>query len=263
MMWWTIRSSGRRTRLMLAGSAAAILAMGGMSGSAAAAILTGVYGTAGAPANLTADGKVDWAIYTQTATASYASANAPPDNRKAAAAVIGNVTPAGNTNNLRGVGGTNTTFTYADGTSPATFAPATVGGIANTVLDTTGVGYQFTVAGDASQTLFVAVYVGGFNTAANTFTATLNGATMYTDTTSVFGGSNPKAAGRYNLAFRPDAAGDLLTIRYTLTNNAVTNDNSHVLLQAVSVSTVPEPATAGILLVGAAGLLTRRRRPHD
>jgi hypothetical protein len=235
----------------------------GTGRSAAAAVLSGSYtSTPPSSANLTTAGPVDWAIWTQTATGAYgATATAAvPDNRKTGVtSIIGNATVVGAPTTVRGVGGTGVAYTYTDGTSPATLTNTTVGGVTSSGLDVTGNGVQVTVVGDPTRTLFVNVYVGGFVTAANTFTASLAGATTFTDTSSTFPSATPKVAGLYTLAFRPDNIGDALTLRYTLTENT-TGGNSHVLLQAVAVSTVPEPAAAGLLAVGGAVALLRRRR---
>jgi hypothetical protein len=56
--------------------------------------------------------------------------------------------------------------------------------------------------------------------------------------------------------------GQQLSIRIVDTNTSATNDKNEVALDNVRLFTtaVPEPASLGVLLIGAAGLLTKRRR---
>lgn len=253
---------GRARRGWMAAVAAGTLAT--MAGPASAALLTGSYvATPPNAVNLTTTGLLDWTIWTRTTSGSYADVNSAPDNRKLGVTPrVSNVTPAGASSLNRGFAGTTTTFAYADGaSSPTALSASQVGGIGNSALDSPGAGVQVTILGDTAQTLYVNAYVGGQSTAQNSFRATLVGATQYLDTSTAYSAASPGAPGLYTLAFRPDAPGDRLVIQYTLGENALVSDGSHVMLQAVTVSNaVPEPAAAGSLLAGAALLGLRRRR---
>jgi hypothetical protein len=111
------------------------------------------------------------------------------------------------------------------------------------------------VTGDPLTTETVKFYVAGFN-GTGTLTATLNGATAYTDSSRTYGGTRSGAL--YTLTFKPDSASDLLQVSYVL-QSVSGGGNANVDLQAVAVA-VPEPTALGVLGVGAVGLMRRRRR---
>jgi MprA protease rhombosortase-interaction domain-containing protein len=225
-------------------------------GSARAALLTGAVDAAPAsPFDLTTNGPVDWAIWDDRASTD--GTNGAPSNRKSGGSAISAVTaalgtPRGITGTIGGFG-----FTYTNGTSPASQTNANIGAITDTSINVANSGIKFNVTGQAGVTEVVKVVVAGFNSVGK-FTATLNGAPTYTDS-SVSYVNSTRSETIYTLTFQPDSAADLLQVSYTIgTLNA--GGNSNVDLQAVTVI-APEPGTAGVLAVaGVAGFARRRRR---
>ena len=215
----------------------------------------------GPAANLTTQGSLDWAFWNITNT----GANPlPPTNEKASAALIGSLSATGG-GGVRGPSSsatiTNQTYTYSDGANAPTSATnVTLGGLAfNSNLGTAAVGkgVSLSIVGNPSANEYVTLYFGGFGSV-GTLTATLNGATTVTQTSQSFGTGN-KQLEVYTLKFRPDSAADQLTVNWVAASvsDAV---NGHVGAQAVTVSTVPEPAAIGLGGLAVAGLLTRRWR---
>ncbi|QNN21698.1 hypothetical protein HED60_05255 [Planctomycetales bacterium ZRK34] len=230
----------------------ALVAVLTISMSASAATLTGVaQANPVSPADLTAlSVGGDWAVWTST---SNPRANGTPNNRKDnVTALIGDVSNILGAN-TRGVTVSSTQqISYTDGVSPTTATGVTVSGITSTALSTSGAGVELDITGDPSQGLFVRLFVAGYRKV-GTLTATLNGATTYTD--SSFSWGDDKIGRLYLLHFQPDNVSDLLHISFT---GAGSSSNSHVLLSAVTVA-VPTPASlpAGL---GLLSLITLRRR---
>ena len=235
---------------------ACVALLGGAWGlSASAATLSGSVTTAvPATVNLTAPTTVDWAIWDYQAAAQ--GTTGAPSNRKLGGTSIGNASAVNGT--LRGITGTLTPprYSYTDGTSPTSASSAAIGAITDAVLNTAGPGVRFSVTGDPLTTRTVQVYVAGFQ-ATGTFTATLNGAPVYTDSSITYGGTRTGAL--YTLDFRPDSAADVLQMSYVMQSVNAGASNANVDLQAIAVS-VPEPAGLGLLAVGAVGVMRRRRR---
>ncbi|HEX8916419.1 MAG TPA: PEP-CTERM sorting domain-containing protein [Humisphaera sp.] len=221
---------------------------------AGAAVLTGsVTTTAPANVNLTSEGTIDWAIWDYQAGT--AGTSGVPSNRKSGGSAIGTVTAVLGT--PRGITGTLTppTYTYTNGTSPASATGATIGAITDTSINAVGSGVRLNISGDPTKVEVVRLYVAGFN-AVGTLSAQLNGATTYVDSSASYGGNRTGSV--YTLSFQPNTAADQLQVSYTI-QSLNTGGNANVDLQAVTVG-VPEPAGAGLLAVAAAGFLTRRRR---
>jgi hypothetical protein len=230
------------------------LALTGLLGwSAKAAMLIGsVNLTPGSSEDLTADGPVDWAIWDYQAGS--AGTSGAPSNRKSGGSAISNVTAALGT--PRGITGTvpASTFTYTNGTSPVSATNVLIGAITDTSINLANSGIKFNVTGDPGVVEGVKVIVSGFN-AIGTFTATLNGAPVYTDSSASYAATRRPVA--YTLQFQPDSASDLLQISYTI-GTLNTGGNANVDLQAVAVS-VPEPISMGWVGLAGAMLLGRRR----
>ena len=227
---------------------------GAWSLSASAATLSGSVTTSvSSPVNLTNEGPVDWAIWDYTAAAQGTSG--APSNRKLGGTAIGNMSAVVGT--PRGITGTFSppTYTYTNGTSPASATAAAIGAITDTSVNVVGSGWRLSVTGDPLTTETVKLYVAGFN-GTGTLTATLNGATTYTDSSRVYGGTRSGAL--YALTFKPDSASDVLQVSYVL-QSVSGSGNANVDLQAVAVA-VPEPAGLGLLAIGAVGTLRRRQR---
>jgi hypothetical protein len=223
--------------------------------SASGATLTGTATTAiPSTVNLTAPWTVDWAEWNYTA--SNQGASGAPSNRKLGGTSIGNASAVQGT--LRGITGTmpTPTYSYSDGTSPTSSGAAALGAITDTVLNVAGPGVRFSVTGDPLTTRTVQVFVAGF-LATGTFTATLNGAPVYTDSSITYGGTRSGAL--YTLDFRPDSVTDVLQMSYVIGSVNAGAANANVDLQAIAVS-VPEPgvvSAAGLAVVALGG---RRRR---
>ena len=235
---------------------AAVAAWAGVAGaSASAASLSGsVTTTVPSPVNLTAEGALDWAIWDYRASGSGASG--APSNRKLGGTAIGNASAINGT--LRGITGTVPApeYAYTDGTSPTSAAGGLIGAITDNVLNTAGPGVRVSITGDPTGERIAKVFVTGFN-GTGTFTATLNGATTYTDSSVSYGATRFPAV--YTLTYRPDSATDVLTVSYRIqsTNGG---GNTNMDLQAVAVSAAPVPEPVGLGVLGVAGLVLGRRR---
>jgi hypothetical protein len=238
---------------VMAGACVALL--GGAWGlSASAAVLTGSVTTAiPSPVDLTAQGPVDWAVWDYQVSGS--GANGAPSNRKLGGTAIGNASAVNGT--LRGITGTTLAprYSYTDGTSPTSANSVLMGAITDTTLNTAGPGVRFSVTGDPLRTRTVQVFVAGFM-ATGLFTATLNGAPVYTDH-QPFGGTRTDAL--YTLDFKPDSVTDVLQMSFVIESVNAGGTNANVDLQAITVA-VPEPASWSVLGVGVVGLMRRRRR---
>lgn len=220
------------------------------AGVASAATLTGqAFSSVNSPANLTdfsEDG--DWALWNSSASPS----SGVPNNRKAdVTALIGDVSPLVGAN-ARGVTVASLLqFSYTDGVSPASASNVDAFGITDASLDTSGAGVELDITGDPSKLLFVRLFVAGFRATGN-LTATLAGATTYTD--SSLSWTESKLGRMYLLRFQPDNISDKLHIEFSASS---TGGSGHLLLSAVTVA-APTPAAlpAGL---GLLSLITLRR----
>ncbi|MGC4002005.1 MAG: hypothetical protein QM811_02190 [Pirellulales bacterium] len=199
-------------------------------------------------ANLSSAGSVDWAYWS---SALGASAPGTPTNSKLSATPIGSITSIG-AGTLRGSSSTNVNgrFTYTDGTSPtASTAPGqAITGLFNETLNTNNVGVSLPISLPTTDTYLITLWVSGFN-ATGAMTASLTGATNYTDSSLAFQGT--KNAGYYTFLAKADTAGDTLTLNYVTASNS--NASSHVLIAAatVAIAPIPEPSTFAVLAFGA------------
>lgn len=231
-----------------------------LTAHAGAAVVSGALITPTGPEDLTADGTTDWAVWNYTTNPiSGTNKTIAPSNRKAGVtAVIGSATTL--VGAARGTTSTppSMTYTYTDGASPTSLTAATQGEIFDTSLADNNAGVTVTItAGQAGVPQVARIFVTGFN-ANPTFTASLPGATAFTDN-AVSYPANARPPREYVINFTPDNTGDLLTITYQTANSLGANGN--VDLQAVTVAPAPEPATLGALAVAAATThLSRRRR---
>jgi len=225
--------------------------------------------TAGTAIDLTATGTTNWAAWDIQASAGATTPRAPtntlgPALSPGTAGYISALTGVGGaTGNLQGSATLGSGFfNYTNGVSPVSLGAAAKFGTAfNTTLDTVGTGMSFTVTGDPTKVYRVSVWATGFN-GQGTLIASLNGATNIQLATQTF--VNGKAPVLFTFDFQPDSATDLLNLSYTLTTDTpngsgTTGSNSHVAIQAVTVSVIPEPSSA-LALVGGLGMLGFRRR---
>lgn len=223
-------------------------------------------------ANLTTDGTTDWAAWeSRSATA---NSNFAPTFSKNGGTAISNLTNIGGSG-LRGTGSPTSfgsgLYTFSDGTTPniaRTDYQLNSSLVFNTDAVTfgsrAGKGLSFTVQGLVGVTNYLVLYLGGFD-ATGHLELTLNGATTIVDTSQFFSGAGTKQTAAYQVAFTPDSATDVLTVRYTADiPNETSGSNSHVGIEAVSLgltSVIPEPGSVALAILGAGlGLCRRQRR---
>jgi hypothetical protein len=116
--------------------------------------------------------------------------------------------------------------------------------------------------GDPTQLLQLDIWAAGF-TATGLLTVTLNDATTLTLTSQAYNSNgSPEGATLFTVLYEPDSISDQLNISYTA--SASTPPSGHVGIQAVSISTVPEPGVVGFLggigMILGAGFRWRRAR---
>jgi hypothetical protein len=241
-----------------------------------AATLSGTYGaapnnTADSPYLLPSGPNTDWGYWNRdnTGTPSQAATNTSSDPSGSRTFTV---VPL-NGGSLRGPASASTGspvgfFNYTNGTSPdrptsdtiSSFRPS---GVFNSQLGPSGItaesGLQTTLTGFSTQSL-ISVWVFNFS-AKGVFEVFVNGTLSFTQDVAI-PESNPaggKAAYLFNLDFTPDNPEDQVNIRYRMTDRVSTEDNSHVGLQAISISPIPEPSSLALLALGT-GILGFRRR---
>lgn len=228
----------------------------------AAVVLTGSVNHTPGPADLTAQGDLDWAIWNVTSPTSspFGTGSREPTNRMSGGTgQIGDITAVGTNTTWRGSGGTSIgtqTFSYTNGTSPSSLANTAQSLVFNSSLDSIGQGVSLTVSGTPGQLTTVYVWGTGYQ-GQGTLTASLAGASNLELLSQTYGtGKNPTL---FQINFTPEDASDLLILTYALTTDA-TGGNSHVGIQAVAVSAIPEPSTGLVALLGTGLAVFRRRR---
>lgn len=234
----------------------------GIVGSGSAATLVGsVDWDPPTSVNLTTSGLLDWAVWNTTSGTAVASI-AATNQKSGSPGLISAITPFSTTvvadNNIRGVGGATELYTYTDGTNPTSITNATQGFVINSTLATAGRGVQLSITGTPGQLYEVNLWTVGF-AGQGELRATLNNAAPISLNSEIFGsnGTN-KVANLFTLTFMPDSASDVLNISFHLRSNDI-GANAHVGIQAITVTAIPEPATAALLL-GGLGLLLGLRR---
>lgn len=239
------------------------------TGPMEAAVLSGTVNTSpGSTVNLSTDGGLNWALWsvtsdtlTSTTTNSRASTNHKSGGpAEGGAGYISGISAVGGTSQVRGSTSLPAiTYTYSDGSSPASLSPAAKQGtIFNSKFDdTTGVGLSLTVTGDPSQLYRVNVWATGYS-GVGQITATLNNATEVQLLSQTF--DNTKQPVLFTFEFQPDSAADLLHLSYILHTDGGLN-SSHIEIQAVTVTVIPEPSSLAVAgLFGGLALVRRRRR---
>lgn len=210
--------------------------------------------------DLTALGAADWAYWSTSANPAVGT----PANKKSGGVLVTGLYAVGG-GSLRGSSSATQpgiTFTYTDGTSPAAGSIAKPTGLFNTQLDIVGAGVGLSIVLPTAETYLVSVWGGAFGNVGvqGAFTASLPGATSYSDTSLTDNYDTTKNSVLYQLTVTPDNANDVLDLSLVL-GAQTASANEHVLINGVSLAVIPEPGTLGLLgLAGLAAMLCRRRR---
>lgn len=218
------------------------------------AVLTGNVNTSPeANANLTIAGSLDWAIWNRTSNINSVPTNEPVDGPN----LIGNLSAVGTTANVGGFGGSTQTFTYTNGANaPTSVSGVTMGLATNATLETLGNGVELSISGDPTKIYSINIWATGYR-GEGTLTASLAGATPVSLLSGTFG--NTKSPVLFTLTFQPNSALDLLNVRFVLSTNG-DGASSHVGIQAVTMSVVPEPSATLLLAGGLLAMTLFRRR---
>lgn len=225
--------------------------------------------SAGVPASgvidLSAAGTLNWAAWNSRVNDT-APAMVPYAIKSGGTGLIGDLLPGASSTNVRGTSTVTSfvsTFTWAGGTAAITGDGILTGGFGGSNLNSTGNGVTFTISGLAplavGESYLISVYGAAFNVTTATMTATATGATPVSQLSQDAGNTNQRLTELYQFSYAPTLGTDTLNIRYALTTDG-SGANSHVTLQGVAISVVPEPAAALLGGLGAIGLIVRRRR---
>jgi len=211
--------------------------------------------------DLTAAGDLDWVYWNTTSNPFIGTTNS-----KQGGTVIADPVAAGGGVMRGSTSDTAMNVTYTDGTTVSAGTSNQISGIFNSQLATAGAGLSIDITlPQAGETYYITVWGSEYGTEEDSspgiFTASLSGATDYTYSAFTGDINTPKPAGVYNIAATADNNNDVLNITYVLPPSATGSGNSHVLFDAVAVSTIPEPSAYALLLGAAslAGLIIQRR----
>jgi hypothetical protein len=219
--------------------------------------------------NLTGLGSVNWAAWHSNTPATTTFAELSPFATKTASVgTISGLTPRGTSTLVRG-SDTFTSYrnviTWSDGTAAVPNAGLLSGGFGTNVnAFNNGVGFSITnlVPLALGQTYQINVLAAAFN-GGGTMTATTPlgaGTSTATQAGTVRDNSNTRNTELFQFSYSPDSITDTLNLTYVLSVDG-SGASSHVLIQGVGISIIPEPSTA-LLLISAAtiGLARRTRR---
>ena len=224
--------------------------------AASGALLTGTaIGTPTNPASISQAGGIDWAYWDRGDGTAFTTM-APTNKMAGGPGLIGSASPV-NSTGVRGSGTASTiSFSFNNGTSPASSAGELMSGVFSSQIGmTAGRGVQIAVNLPEAKAYTISLWVSGYF-ASGQLSASLPGAATYAD--SSFNYTFTKSPKLYQLELTPDNAGDALTISYVTASP--TDANSHALIAGVAVNTVPEPALFGLLAPMALLGLRRRTR---
>jgi hypothetical protein len=233
--------------------AALVLSVALTNASFAAAIIGAVDSDPSNSVDLTALDALDW-VFWSTGTSN--ASGVPTHRMTAGASIIGNMAAVGG-DGLRGSTSDTkpeTLFSYTDGT-PASATAIRATGLFNQTLRQMNVGGEVTLTLPTTDTYYISLWVANYG-GTGTLTASLPGAASYQDSSTTYTNSaTTKDSALYTFTVTPDAAGDILTLRYVLTafDSRVTANN-HTAITAVAVQAVPEPSTFALAALGLIGL---------
>ncbi|GHB96307.1 PEP-CTERM sorting domain-containing protein [Cerasicoccus arenae] len=234
-----------------------------MTASANAATLMGSFSAIDGTTvyDLTTAGDLDWAYWN---TSSNPTTGVPANSMLSATLIATPVAIGGGS--LRGSNSDTTAdFSYTNGTSPESGTTNNVSGIFNTLLNTVGAGVSLDITlPNAGTAYLITIWGSQYNTetggtSAGLFTASLSGASDYTNDEFSAPVSTFKQSGIYQLTAVADNDNDVLNIAYI--QQTLVGANTHVLLDAAAIS-IPEPATYGMLL-GVVVLMAVIQRRHQ
>lgn len=232
--------------------------------SLSAATLSGSVNTApGSVTNLTTGGTTNWAIWNYSSTTTLASVS--PSNTRAgapgSAAIPGFISDitAATTGNVRGGTNGTMTFNYSNGNpAVATSGSSPIGLVFDTDLDTPNQGVKLSVTGAPLASYRVDVWATGYDGTGRMTASLANATTLTLDSQAYAFSKDPTL---FSFIFTPDSASDTLNLSYTLLTNGTATNISHVGIQAVTVTLIPEPSSAMAMIGGLAMLgFVRRRR---
>ena len=235
------------------------------SGASAATLSGSFSGGVVQPADLTAQGSLDWRIWDDPADTNDPGddwANpAPVHNEKLAGTAVSALTYADPDNNSDNTFfSPDHTYTYTDGTSPTSATTGQLGlGFLGTLAGIDDDSLTFSVATVNTQEHTLTIY-GAQRRSGSTLTLTLDGATTEVDTFAA-GAAGTNIQWVYTATFTPDTAGDLLTVALTSsgTSTDAANGSNSVRIGAAAVSVIPEPASLALLGLGGLALMGQRR----
>lgn len=193
-------------------------------------------------------GAYDWAYWNPSAGSGAVSGN--PTNRRSGGTLISSLTTIGG-GNLRTSGSSTSngvSFGFSNGTSPASGTTTSLS-VFHSDLGTTGEGkgLSLSVAAPTLSTFYVTAWVTTFNAEA-LFTATLGSQTATATVTS----TGSRTTHQLTFEFMADALAQSVGLSYVMTDAVGNDGNANAGIQAIRVSSVPEPSRA---LLMAAGLM--------
>jgi len=205
----------------------------------------------------------DWGYFTATGDTGEPTLSAYNSNFNPAGGERNFVISTNNGTNLRGPGTPSTgspasffDFNNAEFLNPGVDVRPT--GLFNSTLGTAGTGVKMNLGGFTTQTQ-IQIWTFGYQST-GIFEIFVNGATtsIYSQEVVVTNPVNGKYAQLFTLDYTPASGSEYLDIVYTMT--VADGGFSHVGIQAIATSPIPEPA--GLSLLGIAGTLgfIRRRR---
>jgi hypothetical protein len=191
---------------------------------------------------------IDWAHWG-------VSASLAADDRRADAVsgIISPATQVGNFN-VSDFPSNLTRFTWTDGTPTSVQSSPTSVGISFFSGSATGIGFSVQTSALDTRPYELRFYSGAFS-ATDTVTATLTDGTSQSDN-SLVTPANQSVNGEYLIDFQASQPGEILTVTTIDTANA--GGGGNVILQAASLSSVPEPTGVGLLSLVFVGLGRRR-----
>ncbi|MCK4563930.1 MAG: PEP-CTERM sorting domain-containing protein, partial [Verrucomicrobia bacterium] len=206
--------------------------------------LTTMDGTPGGTTGTT----TDWHIF--------GTAGVTPTDTKLDGSGIGalafNANASGNTLTDQPLSGAQPDVTWTDGTTVTT-PPALVESFLQSAGE--GVGETFTISLAASEELSTAYLVLGVLRSAGTLTATMSDASE-TDTAPAYSTGLNKAI-IYKIEYSSPTA---TTLDFTWEKTADASGDSGIRFQAVTLNTIPEPTTLGMIAMFGGGILFVRRK---